>query len=117
MDVERVVADEGVARIKFWLPTQYKYLGRSGGTPIRNPVPHNAGYYQRQIHSEARVNEHIVTDDGVVYGPWLEGESERNKTTRFRGYHTFRIITKSLKEESGRIAENMIPPYLAAMDR
>src|SRR5688572_30770062 len=31
-----------------------------------------------------------VHDRDIVYGPWLEGTSERNRTTRFRGYAAFR---------------------------
>jgi len=31
-----------------------------------------------------------IHDSGVVYGPWLEGTSARNQTTRFKGYAQFR---------------------------
>lgn len=31
-----------------------------------------------------------VHDNGVIYGPWLEGTGSRNRTTRFKGYSTWR---------------------------
>jgi len=31
-----------------------------------------------------------LDDDGVVYGPWLEGTSQRNRTSRFKGYAIWR---------------------------
>jgi hypothetical protein len=54
---------------------------------IREPTP----YYETQLTIQ-RVAPTIarVTDRGVVYGPWLEGTSSRNRTTRFRGYSSLR---------------------------
>lgn len=54
---------------------------------IKHPTP----YYETQIMRE-RVSDDLYTvhDRDVVYGPWLEGTSERNKTTRFKGYAAFR---------------------------
>lgn len=39
----------------------------------------------------------------LVYAPWLEGTSKRNQSTRFKGYHTFRLITAEFR--AGRAAE------------
>lgn len=54
---------------------------------IRHPTP----YYETQITRE-KVSDDLFTvhDRDVVYGPWLEGTSERNRTTRFKGYAAFR---------------------------
>jgi hypothetical protein len=54
---------------------------------IRNPTP----YYETQIMRE-KVTDDLFTvhDRDVIYGPWLEGTSERNRTTRFKGYAAFR---------------------------
>ncbi len=54
---------------------------------IRHPTP----YYETQLAIH-RVSPTMagVTDRGVVYGPWLEGTSSRNRTTRFRGYSALR---------------------------
>jgi hypothetical protein len=36
--------------------------------------------------------------EGEVWWPWLEGVSERNRTTRFKGYHTFRRTRRKLED-------------------
>lgn len=76
------------------------------------------GYYQSRITVERVQRDWHITDDLVVYGPWLEGVGSRNyPVTRFKGYHTFRWVTQILKKavpqiaqmelESGRYMERM----------
>lgn len=48
------------------------------------------GNYRRNISSVVRRLRAIISDGGVIYGPWLEGTSSRNQTTRFKGYGMFR---------------------------
>ena len=48
------------------------------------------GHYARSISSVVRRLRAVISDGGVVYGPWLEGTSSRNQTTRFKGYAMFR---------------------------
>jgi hypothetical protein len=50
----------------------------------------------------------MLTDGGVVYGPWLEGVSSRNNSSRFKGYHTFRMVLQEMDKKSEEIAENTI---------
>lgn len=53
----------------------------------------------------------VITDGGVVYGPWLEGTSSRNKTTSFKGYHSFKKTRDWLRVQSkamsGKFAEQI----------
>lgn len=58
---------------------------------IQHPTP----YYETQVTLDAGGNDAIVHDRGVIYGPWLEGTGSRNKTTRFKGYASFRKATQS----------------------
>lgn len=58
---------------------------------LRNPTP----YYETQIILQRRVDDWVVHDRGVAYGPWLEGVSSRNRTTRFKGYASFRRAVQS----------------------
>ncbi len=113
---EAAIGQEAEARIKEYLPTQYKYLGHSGGNPQDNPVPPNAGFYESQIHAEQTAEGTVVTDDEVVYGPWLEGVSSRNEAYRFPGYGAFRQVGQQLEIDSLRIAETRLAPYLIAMN-
>lgn len=66
------------------------------------------GHYESRIQTERAGAERAVTDGGIVYGPWLEGVSERNRTTRFKGYATFRRTTGELDRQAGPIAERVI---------
>lgn len=61
---------------------------------IRNPTP----YYETQITVDrSSAEQRTVHDQGVIYGPWLEGVSSRNFSTRFKGYHSFRRAALALQ--------------------
>lgn len=68
-------------------------------------LQHPTGFYRSQVQVERVQNDLTVTDGGVIYGGWLEGVSERNKSTRFKGYHTFRQVTRDLRKVATVIAE------------
>lgn len=51
---------------------------------------------------------------GVVWGPWLEGVSKRNASTRFKGYHLFRDVREQLRngkaqEIADKALEELLP--------
>lgn len=73
-------------------------------TVLRHPT----GYYESRVRID-RMHEGVTLHDGdVVYGPWLEGVGERNRSTRFKGYHTFRLTQQQVERESPAIAERVI---------
>lgn len=92
-DAEKTVAKRGLQLVQLRLPTV-----------LRNPT----GHYQSRISVVQTGSGHEVNDDGVVYGPWLEGTGSRNRTTRFKGYATFRRVGQQLDAEAGDIAEGII---------
>lgn len=53
---------------------------------LRNPT----GQYQGRVIVDRSTGDPVVTDQGSVKGPWLEGTSSRNQTTPFKGYRSFR---------------------------
>jgi len=81
------------------------------GQVLKNPT----GYYKSKIVTNRQSDDSLVSDSGVVYGPWLEGVGSRNKTTRFRGYATFRRVTQKIANEVGPVAERVLPKYLRRM--
>jgi hypothetical protein len=85
------VAAQGLANVQM-------LLDRS----IQHPTP----YYETQVTVQRLADDWVVHDRGIVYGPWLEGTSRRNATTRFRGYHSFRRATEQLR---GRIPQLIAP--------
>lgn len=79
---------------------------------LRNPTP----YYQTRITLDLATSGHWrVHDDMVIYGPWLEGVGSRNRTTRFKGYATFRTVFGQVAREAHDLAEDGLPPFLGRM--
>lgn len=83
-------------------------------TFIRKPTP----FYWTQIAVQpvrphySKVWDQLTTE----YGPWLEGVSKRNASTRFKGYHAFRKQTQRLTGDVPRIAEPAVDEYVREMN-
>ncbi|TDC63880.1 hypothetical protein E1258_09550 [Micromonospora sp. KC207] len=76
---------------------------------IRQPTP----YYWTQITTERQRDDIVVHDQGVIYGPWLEGVGSRNfPVTRFKGYSHWRRVRQALDRRAGDIAGQVLPYYL-----
>ena len=55
-----------------------------------------------------RRSEGWAVRDRVVYGPWLEGTGSRNRTSRFKGYWTFRKAQQELNAKTpGIVARSL----------
>lgn len=54
----------------------------------------------------------IVTTELAMYGPWLEGTGSRNMTTRFKGYHGYRLAAGELDAEAEAIADAELQPFI-----
>lgn len=71
-------------------------------------------YYRTRITVERGRGGYMVTDQGVIYGPWLEGTGSRNApVTRFRGYATFRRVKPIVDRDANRIAIQLLNRYQA----
>lgn len=132
LDLEEELGENAEYRIKRYLPTQYMYLGNSGGDPKDNPPPADAGYLVAHIQWHREIYDAVYVTDGgypaMIYGPWIEGigpgnlyfgakgRRARGLSPRFSGYHAFAKISKELQLEVVIIAERMLPPYLAALN-
>jgi hypothetical protein len=76
---------------------------------LRTVLRHPTGKYQRRIRVGAEKAGRVVVDDQrSVYGPWLEGTSSRNRTTRFKGYATFRKVLQQVEGKAGQIAQQVV---------
>lgn len=89
-----------------------EHLAEAGADMVRTELMHvlrrETPYYRTQITTTEMYGRHVITDGGVVYGPWLEGTSERNKTTRFKGYATFRRMAQKLDAEAPTIIRDRV---------
>lgn len=90
-------------------------VARRGVTDVRvelaHVLQHPTGHYTSQIQVDRAVGTR-VTDGGIVYGPWLAGASERNRTTRFKGYAHWRRAVQKLRGEAPDIAKREIDEHL-----
>lgn len=66
---------------------------------------HPHGYDASRIRvNRALAERDVVQDTNAVYGPWLEGVGSRNRTSRFKGYHVFRIVASGMQQRAVDIA-------------
>lgn len=79
-------------------------------------LQHPTGFYRSQVQSEIVQGDFVVTDSGVIYGGWLEGVSERNKSTRFKGYHTFRLVARDLRANAGFFAQRTLARMIGELN-
>jgi hypothetical protein len=55
------------------------------------------GAYERGVRIDRSAGTRRVHDRNMVYGPWLEGESPRNKATRYKGMHMWRLTRQDME--------------------
>jgi hypothetical protein len=66
------------------------------------------GEYKSSIHGTIRDSMHgEITDGNAAVGAWLEGVSSRNETSRFKGYHHFRIAGQEIRKRAHARAEKL----------
>lgn len=99
-DIRFEVADQGAAEV-----------GRET-IVFRQPT----GNYLRNITTTTRLDTDVVHLDEVVYDAWIEGTSERNKTTRFKGYKVFRRATQALDGRVDEIAAPLVRQFIRRYD-
>ena len=79
---------------------------------IKHPTP----YYETQVTIQRMATDVVVHDRGIVYGPWLEGTSSRNRTTRFKGYAAFRRAADELRRKADVIASAVATRYVSRLN-
>lgn len=69
------------------------------------------GHYQGMIRSRLVTFNDLLIDNPVIYGPWLEGTSKRNESTRFKGYKLWRRTKLQMARQAPSIAEKKLDQY------
>lgn len=80
-------------------------------TQLNRVLRRQTPYYRMQVEAQAEAPGWKIWDQDVVYGPWLEGTGSRNKSTRFKGYFTFRLIAAQLQARAKAICESVLVSY------
>jgi|SRR5689334_745682 len=75
-------------------------------------LKHPTGFYESRVSIHRMQGDPVVSDGGVIYGPWLEGTGSRNSSTRFKGYWSFRRARSALEANKERIARGVLVKYL-----
>lgn len=86
-------------------------MGTSANFKTRTP------YYETRITTERVSGEvSLVHDQGVIYGPWLEGVGSRNyPNSRFRGYRHWRLAKQAVARRGPQIADAAVRRRLPEM--
>jgi hypothetical protein len=100
-EVTEDIAQEGVNRLQHW---------------VMDKTGRGTGHYQAEIVISDLFYGDKLIHDPVVYGPWLEGTSERNRSTRFKGYHLWRETKRTLNDDAASIAEKRLPELEAKLN-
>jgi hypothetical protein len=79
--------------------------------------PSSPPFYQSQINTASRGLDAVVNDGGVIYGPWLEGVGSRNRTTRFKGYFSFRRAKQDIDQRVVPLAAPALARFIAEVNR
>ena len=105
-----------------WAVNTARVLGEQGEEMLRafpmNKSGRASGGFQANLHMVqkgpvARITAPMIK--GVTWGPWLEGTSKRNESTRFKGYGLFRLTQQELQKmapEVGQAQLDAIMPRL-----
>lgn len=100
-DVDHTLADAGVNLVQYQLEQN-----------LQNPT----GFYESNIVTERHRPDYLVTDSGVIYGPWLEGTGSRNQTTKFKGYSSFRKAAQQLNQAADLITQRVVDKYVKQLN-
>lgn len=71
-------------------------------------------HYRDTIHALVSSRNVTIMDNNAVYGPWLEGTSSRNLTTRFKGYASFRKVQQWMETTAAASVVSKYETLLAA---
>lgn len=99
-EIEQTLAEVGAHKTELWFSRF-----------ARTQTP----YYRTRITAKRDGPGWEVTDQGVVYGPWLAGTGSRNRTTRFKGYPHWTLAREELDAQTEDIAQFVLARYLPRM--
>ena len=110
----RELVQMGEARLAETLRPQPAGVYLSVSEAAKNKA--STGNYRRNLSTEFKHLSALISDGGVVYGPWLEGISSRNRATRFKGYASFRRVGDWLNGKSRDVFDAYIRRFITRMN-
>ncbi|MGH7774469.1 MAG: hypothetical protein ACREQA_19775 [Candidatus Binatia bacterium] len=104
--IEDEVSDEGLSLVKTILRANIRGIG---------PHLYYPGYYMSRQQKTRVVTKTVIHDSKVLYGRWLEGVNENNRTSSFKGYHAYKKATFQLELRSKGIANRTAIRFVRRM--
>lgn len=77
--------------------------------------PSSPPRYQAAINIATHDLDQVVNDGMVIYGPWLEGVGSRNRTTRFKGYFSFRRAKQAIEQRVPALVEPALARFIGRL--
>jgi hypothetical protein len=90
---------------------------RETASALESVMQSPTGFYVSQLQTERRADDVLVTDGGVVYGPWLAGVDSRNRSSRFKGYTHWRKAAQRTEAKVDLIAAPILARRIQEMNR
>lgn len=110
-EVQREVAELGLSRLHQTLRPRPGGVYLSVSQAKKGQA--STGNYRRHVNAFIRGAFHVITDGGVVYGPWLETGSGG---TRFRGYGAFRRVAQWMRAQSTRVSGRIVNRHVRQLN-
>lgn len=82
---------------------------------LKGDFKHPTGRYISNLAIMDTEAATMITDNGVVYGPWLEGVSSRNARSRFKGYAEFRKAAAMAENKAAALADSVAAKYVGRL--
>lgn len=101
--------------IRDWLDATKKEVADMGvkelDAIVMDKTGRGTGHYQSMITTRVVKYNDVLITDPVIYGPWLEGASKRNESTRFKGYHLWRRTRLRLRRVFKDVAQQKLEAH------
>lgn len=81
-------------------------------TSFRTQTPHA----RMQVEAKADPPGWLIWDQNLIYGAWLEGVGSRNRTTRFKGYASFRRAVSTINARAVAIGQPVVARWVGKMN-
>ena len=116
-----VFTGRALALVDEYLTTVVEEIAKDGVPLVqdagRADYKHRTGHYESGIVTDRVSKEAVrIWDSAEIYGPWLEGISSRNQTTRFKGYSTFRKTTQQVDRRVPAVAGRLLDEFVARIN-
>lgn len=81
-------------------------------TSFRTQTPHA----RLMVEAKPEAPGWKIWHQNLIYGPWLEGTGSRNRTTRFKGYASFRRAVGVINARAVAIGQPIVARWVAKMN-